>query len=156
MTLPGDGLQAVVFVDGASRGNPGPAGAGVVIAAPQGDVLRELSVPIAHATNNVAEYTGVLVGLRAARDLGLQRIEVRSDSELLCRQLNGSYRVKNPTLRRLHAQAARLMHQFERCPVHHIPREQNQAADRLASAAARKAAKNNGNPKPGKQGSFDF
>lgn len=140
MTPDRGGLQAVVSVDGASKGNPGPAGAGVVIAAPEGDVLRELAIPIAHATNNVAEYMGLVAGLRAARELGLRRVEVRTDSELLQRQLDGTYRVKNPRLRQLHAQAAALMQRFERCRVRHVAREQNQAADRLASAAARTAA----------------
>jgi ribonuclease HI len=151
-----DGLQAVVCVDGASKGNPGPAGAGVVIAAPEGDVLRELSIPIAHATNNVAEYMGLVAGLRAARELGLKRIEVRTDSELLQRQLDGTYRVKNPRLRKLHSQAAGLMHRFECCGVRHVPREQNQAADKLASAAARTAAGRGKAGQQAKQGSFKF
>ncbi len=156
MSSPGDGLQAVVFVDGASKGNPGPAGAGVVIAAPQGDVLKELSLPIAHATNNVAEYTGLLEGLRAARKLGLERIEVRTDSQLLQRQLDGTYRVKNPTLRQLHARASGLIHRFERCRVRHIAREENRAADKLASAAARKAAERGEAVEKPKQGSFEL
>jgi ribonuclease HI len=156
MTEGRGGPQALVFIDGASKGNPGPAGAGVVIAAPEGDVLRELSVPIPHATNNVAEYTGLVEGLRAARELGLARIEVRTDSELLQRQLDGTYRVKNPTLRRLHARAAGLMHRFERCRIRHITRDQNQAADRLASAAARQAARCDKRAESPDQGSFEF
>jgi ribonuclease HI len=150
------GLQAVVFVDGASKGNPGPSGAGVLIAAPEGDVLRELSVPIADATNNVAEYTGLLEGLRAARELGLERIEVRTDSELLYRQLEGSYRVKNAKLRQLHARASQLIHGFERCRVRHVRREENQAADKLASAAATSAAKRAGRSQRPQQRSLDL
>jgi len=134
-------LEAIISVDGASKGNPGPAGAGVVIAAPQGPVLQEISVPIPHATNNVAEYTGLLKGLQAARELGLKRIEVRTDSELMVRQLSGEYRVKNPGLRRLYLQVAQLMSRFEWCRVRHVGRESNLAADQLATAAARQAAK---------------
>jgi ribonuclease HI len=151
-----DGLQAVVSVDGASKGNPGPAGAGVVIAAPEGDALRELSLPIAHATNNVAEYMGLVAGLRAAQELGLKRIEIRTDSELLQRQLDGTYRVKNPRLRQLHAQAAGLMQRFEYCRVRHVAREHNRAADKLASAAARTAARRGRAGQQAKQGSFEF
>lgn len=127
-----------------------------MIAAPQGDVLQELSLPIAHATNNVAEYTGLVEGLRAARELGLKRIEVRTDSELLHRQLDGTYRVKNPTLRQFHARASGLIHRFEWCRVRHIPRDQNRAADKLASAAARKAAERGQAADQPKQGSFEL
>lgn len=141
-------------MDGASKGNPGPAGAGVVIMAPQGDVLQEIAVPIPHATNNAAEYTGLIKGLEAARELGLRRIEVRTDSELMVRQLNGEYRVKNPGLRRLHAQVTQLMDRFEACHVRHVTRDRNLLADRLASAAAREAAK--GAPRGPAQGSLDL
>lgn len=132
--------EAIVSIDGASKGNPGPAGAGIAILAPEGDVLQEIAVPIRHATNNVAEYTGLLRGLRAALDLGLKRIEVRTDSELLVRQLSGQYRVKNPTLRRLHAEVVRLIQLFDLCHIRQVSREQNSLADRLASAAACQAA----------------
>jgi ribonuclease HI len=149
-----DGLQAVIHVDGASKGNPGPAGAGVVILGPGGDVLREMSVPLAHATNNVAEYTGLIRGLEAATELGLRRVEVRTDSELMVRQLSGEYRVKNPGLQRLHAQAVRLIGRFEHCAVGHVGREHNAAADRLANAASREAARA-GTRKPN-QGHLDL
>lgn len=134
-------LDAIIAVDGASKGNPGPAGAGVVVMAPEGDILQEIGVPIPHATNNVAEYTGLLRGLEAARELGLRRIEVRTDSELMVRQLSGEYRVKNPGLRRLYAQVVQLIDRFESCRVRHVSREKNVRADQLASAAAREAAK---------------
>ena len=141
MTGHHDGLEAILYVDGASKGNPGPSGAGVVVTAVAGDVLQELSVPIAHATNNVAEYTALLEGLRAAQKLGLRRIEVRTDSELLYRQLKGVYRVKNPGLQRLYGQAADLIRRFEQCRLRQIPREENGEADRQATAAASRAAK---------------
>jgi ribonuclease HI len=136
-----DGPQAIIHVDGASRGNPGPAGAGVVIRAPKGDVLQEVAVPIARATNNVAEYRGLIEGLRAAEGLGLRRVEVRTDSELLFRQLEGIYRVKSPVLRRLHAEAVALMRRFDGCRLRQVRREENGHADRLASTAAGEAAK---------------
>jgi len=108
---------------------------------PGGEVLQELSIPIPHATNNVAEYTGLLRGLEAARKLGLQRVEVRTDSELMARQLNGQYRVKNPGLQRLYAQATQLIDRFEACHVRHVNREKNVLADKLATEGARAAAK---------------
>jgi ribonuclease HI len=154
MNATAPGVDAIIAVDGASKGNPGPAGAGVIIMAPEGDVLLEFSVPIPHATNNVAEYTGLLRGLEAARELGLQRVEVRTDSELMVRQLNGQYRVKNPGLRRLYSQVAVLMDRFALCRVRHVTRDQNASADRLASAGAREAAKT-GARRPA-QGSLDL
>ena len=146
--MAGDGPEAIIFIDGASRGNPGPAGAGVVIQTPQGDVLREIAVPIPQATNNVAEYTGLLEGLRAAEALGLKRIEVRTDSELLHHQLKGLYRVKNPTLQRLFVEAMGRVRRFESFAIRHIRREGNVLADKLASAAARQAAQPSRRPAP--------
>ena len=147
-----DGPEAIILVDGASKGNPGPAGAGVVVLAPGGDVLQEIAVPIPNATNNVAEYVGLLEGLRAARRLGIKRVEIRTDSELLYRQLKGIYRVKKPHLQRLHNEALGLMRGFEVCALTQVPREANSAADRLATAAARQAAKRGSGPPP--QGSL--
>ena len=154
MTAAHEGVEAIVFVDGASKGNPGPAGAGVVIQSPHGDVLQELSIPIDHATNNVAEYTGLLEGLKAAGELGLRRVEVRTDSELMQRQLSGAYRVKNPGLRRLYLQVVKLIDRFDVCDVHHVGREKNRAADRLASEAARVASGRT--PRGERQGSLDL
>ncbi|MGQ9732657.1 MAG: ribonuclease HI family protein, partial [Candidatus Zipacnadales bacterium] len=134
-------VQAIIYIDGASKGNPGPAGAGIVITAPTGDVLREISVPIPYGTNNFAEYTGLIEGLRAARTLDLSRVEIRTDSELMARQLNGEYRVKSPQLRPLHTRALRLLRDFEVCRVIHVAREKNAEADKLAAAAAQLAVK---------------
>jgi ribonuclease HI len=153
-TAGSDGLQAVISVDGASRGNPGPAGAGVVIRAPQGDVLQELSVPLESTTNNVAEYTALLEGLRAAQALGLHRVELRTDSELLFRQLKGIYRVKNARLRVLHQRALGLIRLFEQFRLRQVPREQNGDADRLADAAAAQAARPGSQAK--RQGSLEL
>ena len=153
MTETHDGPEAIVHVDGASRGNPGAAGAGVVIRTRGGDIVQELSVPIPHATNNVAEYRGLIEGLRAAEELGLRRIEVRTDSELLFRQLKGIYRVKNPGLRQLHAEAVGLLRRFEGYSLRQVRREENAHADRLASAAAALAARIG--QRPPRQGRLD-
>ncbi|MEX0743876.1 MAG: reverse transcriptase-like protein [Actinomycetota bacterium] len=132
--LPTDrGLRLIVACDGASRGNPGPAGIGVRIADTSGEVLAEIAEGIGVATNNVAEYTAVIRGLERARELGAQEVLVRSDSRLLVEQLSGRFKVKNPTLQRLHAEASSLAAGFGRIRFEHVPREQNTEADRLAN-----------------------
>lgn len=129
--------SVVVHVDGASRGNPGPAGIGVVVSEPNGQVLHELSESIGHATNNVAEYTAWIKGLTLAASFGAREVTLHSDSELVIRQLKGEYRVKNNALKPLHAKVKELFQKFERVRVRQIPREENQDADRLASQAAK-------------------
>ena len=121
------------MVDGAARGNPGEAGCGAVIVDESGTVLEELSSYLGRATNNVAEYEGLLLGLRALSELGKKNIRVQSDSQLLVRQLNGEYRVKDEKLRRLFDQAMNLLKQFDRVRIVHVPRELNKHADRLAN-----------------------
>lgn len=133
--------KVVLFTDGASRGNPGPAGIGVVIASEDGTVLKEISRGIGAATNNVAEYQALIAGLQAAVGLGAAEVEICTDSELMERQLNGVYRVKSPALQPLHAEAVRLLRSFRRASVSHVYREQNRRADELAGLAAKKAAK---------------
>lgn len=125
----------VVYSDGAARGNPGPAGAGAVVCGAQGEVLRRLARPLGNATNNVAEYEGAILGLEAARDLGATEVELRADSELMVRQLDGRYRVKAPHLVPLHQRAQALLASFTRARVRHVPREQNRLADRMANEA---------------------
>jgi ribonuclease H / adenosylcobalamin/alpha-ribazole phosphatase len=127
--------EVVVWTDGGARGNPGPAGYGVVVATPSGGVLAELSEPIGWATNNVAEYRGVIAGLQRARALGARRVRVLADSLLVVQQLRGSWRVRNPALRPLWAEAARLAAGFERAVFEHVPRERNRRADALANRA---------------------
>ncbi len=122
-----------VHADGAARGNPGPAGIGAVIRGSRGRVLAEVAEGIGVATNNVAEYRAVLEGLRRARDLGATQVNVRSDSRLLVEQLSGRFRVKNPTLVRLHADVRNVMRTFEQVLFEHVPREFNRDADRLAN-----------------------
>jgi len=124
-----------VFCDGASRGNPGLAGAGVVLVAPDGEVRKQHKEFLGQTTNNVAEYRGLLLALKLARSLGIIRIRVYSDSQLLVRQINGFYRVKQPHLLALWQEAQQELQKFESHEVFHVPREMNHQADRLANQA---------------------
>ena len=128
-------VRVVANCDGGARGNPGPAGIGVTIRAPRGPVLAEISEAIGHATNNVAEYTAVLRALERAAELGATDVLIRSDSKLLVEQLSGNYRVKNPTLQRLHAEARALARAFPHVRYEHVPRERNRRADELVNVA---------------------
>ncbi len=123
------------MVDGAARGNPGEAGCGAVICDGTGAVLKELCRYLGHATNNVAEYEGLLMGLEGVLQIGGRRLRVRSDSELLVRQLNGQYRVKDEKLKRLHQRALGLLQRLEVYRIIHVAREHNRLADRLANRA---------------------
>jgi ribonuclease HI len=132
--LPADpGPRLTVHCDGAARGNPGPAGIGVVVTDGRGRHLAEIGEGIGVATNNVAEYRAVLAGLARARELGAKEVLLRSDSRLLIEQLEGRFRVKNPTLVRLHTEARALLRAFRRVTLEHVPRELNREADRLAN-----------------------
>lgn len=125
----------ILWCDGAARGNPGPAGIGVVVADQDGRVLEEIAEGIGPATNNVAEYRAAIAGLRAAAARGATTVMLRSDSRLLIEQLAGRFRVKKPTLQRLHEQARALLKNFDRVDLEHVPREDNTEADRLANQA---------------------
>jgi ribonuclease HI len=127
------GPRLIVSVDGAARGNPGPAGIGVSVVNEAGRLVAELGEGIGHATNNQAEYRAALMGLRLAAEHGARAVLLRSDSRLLVEQLAGRFRVKDPTLRRHHEEARRLMSEFEDVTLEHVPREQNADADRLAN-----------------------
>jgi ribonuclease HI len=122
-----------VHTDGAARGNPGPAGLGAVVTDPGGRVLAEAGEGIGVATNNVAEYRAALRGLELAAELGGRDVLLRSDSRLLIEQLSGRFRVKNPTLQRLHAEVREVAARFDRVSYEHVPRERNREADRLAN-----------------------
>jgi ribonuclease HI len=126
-------LQLIVYSDGAARGNPGPAGIGVFVTDANGRVLARRGEGIGVATNNVAEYRAALAGLEEAAELGASRVLVRSDSRLLVEQLSGRFRVKNPTLIRLHGEIRKLLPRFAEVSFEHVPREQNREADRLAN-----------------------
>lgn len=123
------------MVDGAARGNPGAAGCGAVICDEAGKVLKELRRYLGHATNNVAEYEGLLMGLEEVLRLGGKRVRVQSDSELLVRQLNGLYRVKDEKLKKLYKKALDLLQHLEAYRIVHIAREYNRLADELANQA---------------------
>ena len=125
----------VAYIDGGARGNPGPAGYGVRIEDAHGALVEEFSNSIGVATNNVAEYNGLLAALRYALDRGHRVVRVRSDSELLVKQMRGEYRVKNPGLQALHQEAQRLIGEFDKVTFEHVRRELNAHADRLANAA---------------------
>jgi ribonuclease HI len=127
--------EVVVWTDGGARGNPGPAGYGVVVTTPGGQVLAEVAEGIGRATNNVAEYRGAIAGLQQARALGARRVRVRADSLLVVNQQKGLWRVRNETLRTLSSEARRLAGQFERVVWEHVPRERNRHADALANRA---------------------
>jgi len=129
-------LHVVVEADGGSRGNPGPAGYGaVVLDAESGAVLVERGDYLGTTTNNVAEYNGLLAGLRAAAELGARRVDVRMDSKLVVEQMSGRWQVKNPGMRELAREAAALRAAFDEITFTWIPREQNKRADRLANEA---------------------
>lgn len=136
-----------LHVDGASRGNPGAAGFGVHVTAADGSEVAGLYGYLGTATNNVAEYQALLHGLRFALAQGAGAIEVYSDSELLVRQLEGRYRVKNPGLLPLHREARGLLARFASARVQHVPRERNREADALANRAVDE--KSSGEVRPG-------
>ena len=131
--LPADPGHLIVACDGASRGNPGPAGIGVQITTEDGTVVSEIARGIGETTNNVAEYTAVIEGLAQAKELGARSVTLRSDSLLLISQLTGRYRVKSPHLQPLHRRARSIAVRFERISFEHVPRERNVEADRLAN-----------------------
>ena len=149
---------ARIHIDGAARGNPGPAGVGILIFGPDGQVTERVHRSIGEATNNVAEYRALLLALERAQELGYPEIEVFSDSELLVRQLQGRYQVKHPVLRELFATARQRIESLRRFRIQHVPREQNAEADSLANRAideagrpARRGPKSEPNP-PGAGG----
>ncbi len=127
--------SAVAYTDGASRGNPGAASLGAVIYDDAGTELRRISRALGHATNNQAEYQGALDALEAALELGATSIELRMDSQLVIRQLEGRYKVRNAKLRPLYDRARALLSQFEKFSLLHVPREENKVADALANEA---------------------
>jgi ribonuclease HI len=127
--------SVVVHTDGASRGNPGPASIGVVIAGLDGRVLAEFGEALRPTTNNVAEYTAVIRALERAAELGARAVRVMMDSQLVVRQLNGSYRVKHPEMIPLYRRVLELIQRFDDVTFEHVPREQNVEADRLANQA---------------------
>lgn len=127
--------KLLVYSDGAARGNPGPAGAGAVLTRVDGTVVSKAGKFLGEATNNVAEYSALLLGLEVARRVGADEVEVVADSELLVRQLNGQYKVKSAGLKPLFAQARQLLAGFDQWTARHVPREQNKLADEMSNRA---------------------
>ena len=133
-------MKARLFTDGGARGNPGPAAYAYVLEAEDDTVLASEGQPIGVATNNVAEYRALVAGLERAAELGIDELEVVSDSELLVKQMRGEYKVKNEALRDLNDQAAGLATRFQRVVYTAVRREHNELADRLVNEALDAAA----------------
>ncbi len=127
--------KLVLHLDGGARGNPGPAAIGVVIADPDGAVIDELAERIGVATNNVAEYEALLRGVARAAELGATELELINDSELVAKQLTGSYKVKHPAMKPLYDRARAALAGFDRWQIRSVPRAQNADADRLVNEA---------------------
>ena len=127
--------RLVVHVDGGARGNPGPAAIAAVVADADGGLVEESAEPIGPATNNVAEYRALLLGIERARALGADELELVGDSELVVRQVRGEYRVKDAALRELHGRVREALAGFERWSIRHVRREANERADQLVNEA---------------------
>ncbi len=132
-----------IYIDGASKGNPGPSGIGVVICR-NGETIKNISSYIGEGTNNVAEYTAFLFALQEALKLKAQTIKINTDSQLLYRQIKGVYKVKHPNIIGLFNQARHLIAGFKEISIHNIPREQNRGADKLANKAVKDHHKKTG------------
>jgi ribonuclease HI len=145
-------VKAVLFTDGGARGNPGPAGIGVVLRDARGKVLGEIAKPIGIATNNIAEYKALIAGLELALDSGVTQLEVCVDSKLVKQQVQGNWKIRNERLRALAARAQGLTSKFESISIRHVPRAQNDRADELANIGMDSAADTD---ETFRQGSFD-
>jgi ribonuclease HI len=128
-------MRLIVNVDGGARGNPGPAAIGAVVQDADGEVLLERGERIGKATNNVAEYRALLLGIELAAELGAGELELIGDSELVVRQVKGEYKVKDAALRELHAEVGRALRRFHDWSIRHVRRAENAEADRLVNAA---------------------
>lgn len=128
-------MKLVVNVDGGARGNPGPAAIAAVVQDAGGEVLEERGEQIGRATNNVAEYRALLLGIERAAALGAGELELVGDSELVVKQVKGEYKVKDATMRELHGQVKEALRGFESWSIRHVRREQNAEADRLVNQA---------------------
>ncbi len=132
-------MKVIVHVDGGARGNPGPAAAACVIASPAGEVLGEHTQLLGTATNNVAEYRALLLGLERARELGASEVEVVGDSELIAKQVEGLYKVKHHAMKPLYEEAMAALRGFASWSIRTVPRAQNFRADELVNAALDRA-----------------
>jgi ribonuclease HI len=127
--------RLILYADGGARGNPGPAGAGACLEDGEGHVIAEVCEYLGETTNNVAEYSALRLGLQEALKHRPASLKIRLDSQLIVRQLDGSYQVKQPHLQELHREVRALLEKFPHYEIEHIPREQNERADRLANQA---------------------
>lgn len=127
--------SVIIHTDGGARGNPGPAGIGVVFFSSSGEVLYSFKAYIGEATNNIAEYKALIKALEEAVRLGYEELVINMDSELVVRQMQGRYKIKEPTLKVLSGQVLALSNRFKKITYHHVPREENQEADRLVNEA---------------------
>lgn len=134
-------MRATLFADGACRGNPGPAGSGALLLDERGEPLAELTLSLGHATNNIAEYSALILGLEEARRRDIDAIDVRMDSLLVVRQMQGLWKIKHPGLRPLALRAGALLAAFGQRTIEHIPREENSRADALANRAIDEATR---------------
>jgi len=132
-----------IYIDGASKGNPGPSGIGVVICR-DGQTIKNISSYIGNATNNVAEYTALIYALQEAMMLKVESVKINTDSQLLHRQIKKVYKVKNPNIIGLYNQASRLMSAFKQVSINNISRQDNRGADKLATQAIKKQLKKTG------------
>jgi ribonuclease HI len=128
-------VRLVVHVDGGARGNPGPAAAAAVLSTPEGEVVDEATEVLGEATNNVAEYRALLLGVRRARELGASEVEIVNDSELVAKQLTGAYKVKHAAMRPLHLDAITALRDFDAWSIRSVPRAENAHADALVNQA---------------------
>jgi ribonuclease HI len=145
---------ATMHIDGASRGNPGKAAYAVVLARPGQPVVEEADT-IGTASNNVAEYTALVEGLSLAHELGVKALQVYSDSELMVKQMNGEYKVKNDDLRALYEEACNLRRQFDKVTITHVRREQNKRADLIGNEALDGRPRRRGEPPPSEEPTRD-
>lgn len=127
-------MNATLFADGGSRGNPGEAAYGFVLTLSDGRTIEE-GISIGIATNNYAEYCGVIAGIEKAAELGVTTLDIRLDSQLIVRQITGQYRVKEPSLKPLHEKAKTALLRFRKFSIEHVPREKNKEADRMVNKA---------------------
>jgi ribonuclease HI len=127
--------RLTVNVDGGARGNPGPAAIGIVVRGSEGEVLEEVGERIGEATNNVAEYRALLRGIELAAEHGAEELELVGDSELVVRQVEGRYKVKNAGMKKLHEEVRRALRDFDSWSIRHVRRESNADADRLVNQA---------------------
>lgn len=133
-------MKLIIHVDGGSRGNPGPAAIAAVLSTPEGEVVADAKETIGVASNNVAEYKALLLGLDTAREMGATEVEVVNDSELVQKQINGEYKVKHPDMKPLYAEAIKSLGGFSAWEVRSVPRAQNKDADALVNQALDAAA----------------